>query len=370
MIIPQTDPKANYLAHQGEIDAAIMHTLNTGKYILGEQTHLFEQEFAAYVGQRYAVGVASGTDALFLALRACDVNASSEVITVSSTAVATIAAICMTGAKPVCIDVNPQTRTLDPDLLKSALTAHTRAIVPVHLYGQPAAMQSICEFAERHGLWVIEDCAQAHGATYRDRNVGAWGHLAAFSFYPTKNLGALGDGGAILCSDTAIYERLKSLRQYGWDEQRVSQREGINSRLDEVQAAILRVKLRHLEDDNARRRALAARYHELLAPSGLSLPLQHADTIHVFHLYVIEHPSRDLLRNFLAQQSIGTAIHYSLPAHLQPGYRDRIRVAGSLTNTERAARSVLSLPLYPELSVENIEQVAATIFEWLATQPD
>lgn len=369
MIVPQADPKANYLAHREEIDAAVMRVLNAGAYILGEETRLFEQEFASYIGQRYAVGVASGTDALFLALRACDIGASHEVITVAHTAVATIAAICMAGATPVCVDIDPQSRTLDPNLLEAALTPHTRAIVPVHLYGQPAAMQSICEFAEQHGLWVIEDCAQAHGAVYQGRKIGAWGQLAAFSFYPTKNLGALGDGGAILCSDSNLYERLKALRQYGWDEGRISQSAGVNSRLDELQAAVLRVKLRHLDDDNAQRRNLAARYMELLAPVGIALPKQDADSIPVFHLYVIQHALRDLLRAFLARRSIGTAIHYPLPAHLQPGYRDRIRVAGSLANTEYAAQSVLSLPLYPELRPESVEQVAAAIREWLADQP-
>lgn len=369
MIIPQADPRANYLSHQQEIDAAITRVLDTGKYILGEETNLFEQEFASYVGQSYALGVASGTDALFLALRACDIDESSEVITVSHTAVATIAAICMTGATPVCVDIDPKTQTLDSNLLEAALTSRTRAIIPVHLYGQPAAMQPICEFAGHHGLSVIEDCAQAHGAVYQGQNVGTWGQLAAFSFYPTKNLGALGDGGAVLCNDSTLYERLKLLRQYGWDEDRISQSAGINTRLDEIQAAILRVKLRHLDDDNAKRHVLAMRYTELLDAASLTLPAQQVNDIHAFHLYVVQHTSRDLLRAFLARKSIGTAIHYPLPAHLHPGYRDRIRVVGSLANTEHAARSVLSLPLYPELSLENVELVATAIHEWLADQP-
>lgn len=369
MIIPQADPQANYRAQQAAIDAAIRRVLDSGQYILGAETRAFETEFAAYIGQPYGVGVANGTDALALALRACGVDATREVITVAHTAVATIAAICQTGATPVCIDIDPHTLTLDPDHLAAALTPRTRAIVPVHLYGQPANLAAICTFAERHGLYVIEDCAQAHGAVYQNRRVGAWGHLAAFSFYPTKNLGALGDGGLIVGSNPALSARLLALRQYGWDDNRISQSDGVNSRLDELQAAVLRVKLRTLDADNARRHARAAQYTARLASTGLLLPTPPADSVHAYHLYVVQHANRDHLRAFLAERGIGSAIHYPVPAHLQPGYRERVRVVGPLTHTERAAQTVLSLPLYPELSPSAVDQVADALHAWCATQP-
>ena len=294
--IPQTDPRANYLAHKDEIDAAIAAVLAGGRYILGEQVAAFEREFAAYLGAgstegaTHAIGVGSGTDALHLALRACGIGPGDRVFTVSHTAVATVAAIELAGATPVLVDIDPATFTMDPNRLEEAVrrdeggnssnvkrhssivTRHS-AIIPVHLYGHPADMAAILEIARRYDLWVIEDCAQAHGATIDGQKTGTFGDIAAFSFYPTKNLGALGDGGAVVTSDPALAEQTRLLREYGWRERYVSAIPGLNSRLDELQAAILRVKLRYLDAENARRRALAAEYDRLLADSSVRTPI-------------------------------------------------------------------------------------------------
>ena len=360
MAIPAANPRAQYAAHRAEIDAAISGVLDAGRYILGEETRAFEREFAGYVGVGYGIGVGSGTEALHLALEACGVAAGDEVITVSHTAVATVSAIELSGATPVLIDIDPETYTLDPHRLESAITPRSKAVIPVHLYGAPADLDPILTIARRHNLKVIEDCAQAHGAMYRRKRVGAWGDIAAFSFYPTKNLGAIGDGGFVATNDAALAERARLLREYGWAERYVSSISGWNSRLDELQAAILRVKLRHLDADNARRRSLAAIYDEML-PVGIQKPIVPAGCEHVYHLYVIRHPRRDQLAAYLRNKDIGTGIHYPMPIHLQPAYRGRFGDAGSLPETERAAREVLSLPMYPELNEDQVRQVAETI---------
>lgn len=348
-MIPFANPKANYLAHKEEIDAAIARVLDSGQYILGEEVRLFEREFADYIGTRYAVGVGSGTDALHLALRACGVGPGDEVITVSFTAVATVAAIEMCGATPVLVDIDPDTYTMDARLIEPAITERTKAIIPVYLYGYPIDIISIMEIADRHKLLVVEDCAQAHGATFRGLKAGWGGHAAAFSFYPTKNLGALGDGGAVVTKSALLAARVRRLRQYGWDSQRTSLEPGVNSRLDEIQAAILRAKLHYLDVDNAKRVHLAKLYGEIVEG-------------HVYHLRVIRSKQRDELRAFLKERGIGTGVHYPVPIHLQPAYAGRVVQASPLLESMRAAKEVLSLPLYPELSEGEVEIVVEAIF--------
>jgi len=365
--IPFNDLRAQYLAHKDEIDAAVQRTLDSGWYILGSEAVAFETEFAAYCGVSGCVGVNSGTDALQLALRACGVGAGDEVITVAHTAVATVAAIRMTGATPVLVDIDPVTYTMDPAKLEDATTARTKAIVPVHLYGHPADLAAIGEVAHRRGLWLIEDCAQAHGAHYHARPVGSFGDLACFSFYPTKNLGAIGDGGAVVGSDPDLLAKVRLLREYGWTPlaRYVSQIEGVNSRLDELQAAILRVKLRYLDAENAVRRALAVAYAAHL-PAVIGRPVEQAGCRHVYHLYVVRVAGRDAVRARLAEAGIGTGIHYPVPVHLQPAYRSDALVARDLRETERAAGEILSLPMHPALTVEQVRQVATAVAAALA----
>lgn len=335
--------------------------------VLGQEVAAFEEEFAAYIGVRHAIGVASGTDALHLAMRAYGIGPGDEVITVSHTAVATVAAIELCGATPVLVDIDIATYTIDPNQLESAMTQQTKAVIPVHLYGHPADMESIISVAHRHGLWVIEDCAQSHGAVYKGRKAGAWGHIAAFSFYPTKNLGALGDGGMAVTDDADLADRVRLLRQYGWCRRYVSEVPSTNSRLDELQAAVLRVKLRYLDRENARRRKIAGTYTHLLADTSLRLPASHAGAEHVYHQYAVRTPQRDTLQAYMQEQGIGTLIHYPQPVHLQPAYADRLAAKGALPHSERAAAEVLSLPMYPELSDEQIELVADAIHRWQET---
>ncbi|MGA9347288.1 MAG: DegT/DnrJ/EryC1/StrS family aminotransferase [Anaerolineae bacterium] len=372
--IPQTDPRANYLAHRAEIDAAISRVLDSGWYILGQEVAAFEQEFAAYIGVRHAIGVASGTDALELGLRACGIGPGDAVFTVSHTAVATVAAIERCGATPILVDIDPTTYTIDPSHLEDALKAvinhpsstvhRPSSIIPVHLYGHPADMPAILDIARRYGLYVIEDCAQSHGAALNRRKTGTWGHIAAFSFYPTKNLGALGDGGMVVTDDADLAEQVRLLRQYGWRQRYVSEIAGTNSRLDELQAAILRVKLHYLDAENRRRQALADAYQELLSSTSLTLPQCAPMARHVYHQYVVRSERRDSLRVFLQERGISTLIHYPVPIHHQPAYRGRLRCDGSMVNTEKVAGEILSLPMYPELTSEQVHQVAEAIASW------
>ena len=360
MNIPFNELRSGYLAHQAEIDAAVQRVLASGWYILGQETAAFEQEFAAYCDAAGCVGVNSGTDALYLALRACGVGPGDEVITVAHTAVATVAAIRMTVATPVLVDIDPDTYTMAPAALAAAMTPATRAVIPVHLYGHPADMDAIREIAAT--CFVIEDCAQAHGAQYKGRPVGSFGDLACYSFYPTKNLGALGDGGAVTGNDAELLDKVRLLREYGWTPQAryVSHVEGVNSRLDELQAAILRVRLRHLDADNAARRRLAAFYDELL-PAAVKRPVAHPDAHHVYHLYVIQYAARDGLRARLAEQGVGAGIHYPVPVHLQPAYQSGQVRCHALPVTERAAGEVLSLPMYPTLTETQVRAVADAV---------
>ncbi len=370
--VPQTSPLANYLAHRAEIDAAIAQALAGGRYILGPQVACFEREFAAFLGVGHVIGVASGTDALHLALRACQVGHGAPVFTVSHTAVATVAAIEHAGATPCLVDISAPTYTLDPDRLEDAVRAVSRergagasrrgparrgAIIAVHLYGHPADMVALGEIARRYDLWLIEDCAQSHGASIGERMTGSIGDIAAFSFYPTKNLAALGDGGAIATNDPELAERARLLREYGWRERYVSALPGYNSRLDELQAAILRVKLRHLRAENERRRVLAARYRAGLSNTSLVLPVERPGVTHVYHQFVVRHPQRDVLRERLAAAGIGTLVHYPLPVHCQSAYQDRVWIGTGLPVTEQAAREVMSLPMFPELQDEQVVRV-------------
>lgn len=366
MIVPQSDPKASYLEHQREIDEAIRQTLESGWYILGQQVSAFEEEFADFLGAAHCIGVANGTDALTLALRACGIGAGDAVITVSHTAVATVAAIELAGAVPLLVDIDPETFTISPQAIENAINKYqgkTRleAIIAVHLYGHPAEMRAIAELARRFDLRVIEDCAQAHGSKIGGQRVGTFGDIAAFSFYPTKNLGALGDGGAVVTNDAALAKRVRLLREYGWRERYVSEIAGMNSRLDELQAAILRVKLKHLDEENERRRQIAQIYHECLPAASLQLPIRRADVSHVYHQYVVRTGERDRLKKRLKEQGIGTLIHYPVPIHLQPAYRNRVQLGGGLPETELAACEVLSLPMYPQLGDERVERICAAI---------
>lgn len=359
--IPFLDLTAAYRRLQAEIDAALGRVAAGGRYILGDEVAAFESEFAAYLGVDHAVGVASGTDAVMLALRACDVGPGDEVITVSHTAVATVAAIELCGATPCLVDIDAATFTMAPAALEAAITPRTKAVVVVHLYGNPADMDAILPIARAHGLAVIEDCAQAHGARYCGRMVGALGDVAAFSFYPTKNLAALGDGGAVATNRPEIADRLRQLRQYGWRERYISEIPGVNSRLDELQAAVLRVRLCRLDEENDARRRLAAAYRQALAGLSVTTPYARPDDKHVYHLYVIQTERRDALQAHLTRQGIGTAIHYLVPVHRQPAYTRLGYGPGSLPATEAAAREILSLPLYPDLPPDAVATVAGAI---------
>lgn len=361
MIVPFVDLQAGYQTLQQEIDEVVSRVLKGGWYILGSEVDQFEQEFASYCQVSHAVGVASGTDAILLALKACGIGPGAEVITVSHTAVATVAAIELSGARAVMVDVDAETYTIDPRLVEAAITPETRAILPVHLYGQPAEMERLSEIARQNGLFLIEDCAQAHGARYRGKVVGSMGHVAAFSFYPTKNLGAFGDGGMVVTSDPDLDLRLRQLRQYGWQQRYISERRGYNSRLDELQAAILRVKLRHLDAFNKRRRGIAEVYQRRLSDAPVLLPQEADECEHVYHLYVIQSERRDALQAHLQASGIGAAIHYPVPVHRQPAYDALGYRPGSLPVTESLASHILSLPMYPEMTSEQADIVAESI---------
>jgi dTDP-4-amino-4,6-dideoxygalactose transaminase len=371
--IPQTSPRASYLAQQPEIDAAVSRVLEGGGYILGREVEIFESAFADFIGVAHAVACASGTDAIELALRACGIGTGDLVFTVSHTAVATVAAIERAGAIAVLIDIEPGTYTMAAyelsRALRTQLSGRPAAVLPVHLYGQPAELCALGDIARAHGLRLIEDCAQSHGASYRGRATGSVGDVGCFSFYPTKNLGAAGDGGMVITNDAAIATALREIREYGWKERFVSTRIGINSRLDPIQAAILDVKLRNLAGDNARRQAIASRYDAGLAGLPLIAPARRADAIHVFHQYVIRLAERDALRERLQAAGIGTGVHYPVPVHLQPAYRDRCAAGPSgLGLTERAAGQILSLPMYPQLSDAEVDRVISEISEFFANQ--
>lgn len=365
--VPQANPGAGYRALKPEIDAAIARALDSGWYILGQEGRAFETEFAAWLGHGTAIGCGNGTDAIALALRGLGIGPGSTVVTVSHTAVATVAAIESTGATALLLDIEPAHYTMDPAELAQVLISlpaglpPIRAVIPVHLYGQVADIEVIDHLCRRHGVALIEDCAQAHGAKRNGRMAGTFGDAATFSFYPTKNLGALGDGGAVVARDPELAARIAAARQYGWRQHYISDFVGVNSRLDEIQAAILRAKLPHLDAANARRRAIAAVYDAKL---GEQRPSQRRGSTHVYHLYVVRVPDRDAVQTRLRGRGIGTGIHYPVPVHLQPAYLGRVALGpAGCQQTERAAAEILSLPLYPELTDEQVAHVAAAL-DW------
>jgi dTDP-4-amino-4,6-dideoxygalactose transaminase len=368
MTIPFLDLKAINLTQQEDIEQAMRRVLHSGWYVLGKEVEAFEQAFAAYCGTRHAIGVANGLDAIFLLLKAYGVGPGDEVIVPSNTYIATWLAVTHCGATPVPVEPVEGTYNLDPQRVAAAITPRTRAIIPVHLYGQPADMDPLMELARTHGLKVIEDSAQAHGALYRGRKVGALGHASAFSFYPGKNLGALGDAGAITTDDDALAQTLRTLRNYGSQKKYHNELAGFNSRLDELQAAVLSVKLPALDRQNAARAAIAACYSEGLAGvAGLRLPEVMAGTEPVWHLYVVRHAQRDALAAKLAAAGIGTLVHYPLPPHLQPAYAAAEIGPGSLPISEAMHREVLSLPMGPTMTLEQARQVVAAVRAAVAT---
>jgi dTDP-4-amino-4,6-dideoxygalactose transaminase len=361
-VIPWASPAAQYRAHKQLIEAAISRVLDSGAYVLGSEVESFERAFAEYCGVPHAIGVGSGTDALIIALRGLGIGAGDEVVTVSHTALATVAAIIATSATPALLDVDAMTWTIDPGRIENAIGPRTKAIVAVHLYGRPADLDAIWAIAKRRGLRLVEDCAQAAGARYRERRVGSIGDVGCFSFYPTKNLGAIGDGGMVTTADSALASRMRRLHQYGWNETRETEDVGVNSRLDPLQAAILAAKLPHLEADNVRRAAIAARYAEGFSGLPLVLPTACEECAHVYHLYVIACDERDALMEHLRRSGVGCEIHYPVPVHLQKGYAERVRVPqGGLPVTERLVRRIISLPIYPELGNAEVDRVIATI---------
>lgn len=357
MMVPFLDLKATYLELQNELDEAYRRVMNSGWYVLGNEVEAFEDEFAAFCGVRHCVGVGNGLDALNLILRAAGIGKGDEVLVPSNTYIATWLAVSYTGATPVPVEPDETTYNINPDRIEQAITKRTKAIIPVHLYGQTADMDAISRLAARHNLLVIEDAAQAHGAQLRGRRTGSLGHAAGFSFYPGKNLGAFGDGGAITTDDPELAERAKMLRNYGSRLKYYNDEKGVNSRLDELQAALLRVKLRHLDEWNERRRAIAGCYRKHLAGANLALPCVAEASGHVWHLFVVRHSDRDRLHQHLASAGVGTLIHYPVPPHLQPAYREAGLCEGSLPISERLHREVLSLPIGPHLSSEQVLRV-------------
>lgn len=367
--IPLVDLKAQYEPLKEEVLTALSDVLDGMKLFLGENVFQLESEFADLCGAKLAIGVGSGTDAIYLALRALDIGPGDEVITAPNSFFATASAIAMTGAKPVFADIDPETYTIDPAAIERAITERTKAIVPVHLYGHPADMQAINRVAAAHGLPVIEDACQSHGAECGGRRTGTLGEAAAFSFYYSKNLGAYGEGGIVVSNSRNLATKIQLLRNHGSAKRYEHMVMGMNSRLDEMQAAILRIKLRYLEQWNIRRRALAQDYNKRLADfPELILPTERPWAMHVYHLYVIRTPHRDEMLEWLNKHGIGAAVHYPIPIHLQEamgpsGYRE-----GDFPVAERAAKEILSLPIYPELGVDDVNYICQTIGDFLRTK--
>lgn len=360
-MIPFVDLRAQHQAIRHELDAAIAAVLARADFVLGPEVEAFEEAFAEYCGVRHAVAVNSGTSALHLALLAAGVGPGDEVITVPFTFVATAIAIEMSGARPVFVDIHPETFTMDPARIPNVVTARTKAIIPVHLYGQPADMDPILEVARRHGLVVIEDAAQAHGAEYCGRRTGGLGQLGCFSFYPSKNLGACGEGGLVSTDDSALAREVRMLRDCGQDRKYHHVRRGFNYRLAGIQGAVLGVKLKYLDPWTRLRRTHAAHYGQALAGAGVGCPAEAPYARHVYHLFVVRTRARESLRDSLAAEGIQTGLHYPSPVHRQPAYADLGYPAGSFPASEQAAAEVVSLPMFPELTADQIGRVAAAI---------
>ena len=361
MMIPLLDLKAQYQSIKQEMDAAVLRVLENAQFILGPEVAAFEKEFAAYIGASEAIGLNSGTSALHLALLAAGIGPGDEVITVPFTFIATTAAIVYAGATPVFVDIEPATFNMNVEQIEAAITPRTKAIMPVHLFGQPAEMDAIMRIARQHGLVVIEDAAQSHGAEYKGRRAGSIGDMGCFSFYPGKNLGACGEGGAVVTSNPELAHKIRILRDWGCEKKYIHELKGYNYRMEGMQGAVLRVKLRHLEAWTEARRAHAAQYQSLLADSGVTLPVALPHVRHVFHVYTIRTKNRAALRAELERAEIQTGIHYPLPVHLQPAHADLNYSRGAFPVAEQACEEVLALPIYPEMTGAQLEYVARTI---------
>jgi len=366
--VPFVDLQAQHRALRDELNQAIQRVMDRCDFALGQDVVRFEEEFAAFCGTRHAVGVDSGLSALELSLRALGIGPGDEVIVPAHTFIATAAAVTFAGAQPILVDVDPATYNIDVAQVEAAITPRTRAIIPVHLYGLPAAVDAIMSLADRHDLAVIEDACQAHGAYYKGRRVGSLGHAAAFSFYPTKNLGGCGDAGMVVTDDAGVAEQVRAMRNCGQKAKYIHELPPFNHRLDTLQAAILRVKLRYLDQWNEARRRNAALYTKLLTGSGIVTPVEDPDSVHVYHLYVVRTPRRDGLQAYLREQGIGTAIHYPVPIHLQPFYAGNGFRRGQFPVTEGLCDEIISLPMFPEMTTEQVERVAANVAEFLVKE--
>jgi dTDP-4-amino-4,6-dideoxygalactose transaminase len=364
MEVPYFDLPAQIKALRLQLDAAIARTLDHCSFCLGPDVARFEQDFAAYIGAAYCIGFNNGTSALHIAARLLDLGPGDEVITTPATFVATSWALAYVGAKPVFVDIDEATFNLNPALIERAITPRTKAVMPVHLYGHPCDLDPIVEICRKHNLALIEDAAQAHGARYKGKTVGTFGDLAAFSFYPGKNLGACGEGGALVTNSKAYDTRARALREHGSSTRYYHDEVGYNYRMEGIQGAVLGVKLPHLPDWTAARRRIAHRYHERLAGSPLRLPREAAGAESVYHLYVVRHPKREKLKEFLQTKGIGTALHYPVPLHLQKCFSGLGYKAGDFPVAEKAAKECLSLPIYPELTDQQVEYVAAQISQF------
>ena len=359
-LITCANPKAQFLAHKDEINDAVNDVLNSSTYILGKNVELFENEFSDYIGSKYSVGVANGTDALELALIALNIGKGDEVISVSHTAIATISAITSSGATPVMVDIEDKYYTIDPKKIKSAISKKTKALIVVHLYGQSANIEKLSDICKNFNIHLIEDVSQAHGAEYRGKKLGTFGEIGCFSCYPTKNLGAIGDGGIVVTNKKFLFEKIRNMRQYGWKQRNISLYHGRNSRLDEIQAAILRVKLKYLDKDNNERIEIAKIYNNSL-PKVIIRPSLRKFSKHVYHLYAIKFEERNKLLNYLEKKNIYPGIHYPIPIHMQKAYKYIQRIPEKLNVTECIAKTTLSLPLYPGLSHQDVKRVVDEI---------
>lgn len=363
MKVPFLDLKRQYLAIRDEIDVAVAEVLDSGWFILGPKVAEFEQQFAQYLGVKHAIGVANGTEALQLALLAVGVKPDDEVI-LPANSYPSAFAIAATSAVPKLVDIDCKSFNIDPSLIEESISSKTKAVMPVHLYGQPSEMEQIVQIAKKHNLFVIEDCAQAHGAVYQGKRVGVFGDVGCFSFYPTKNLGAYGDGGMVVSNNDRLAEEIKQLRVYGEEKRYKSVVKGINSRLDELQAAILLVKLKYLDEWNQKRRKHAKRYLDLLSDVDLTLPKEVTGSSHVYHLFVVRTERRDELQRYLTKRGIGSAVHYPSPIHFQPSFKYLGYRQDDFSVSEKASQEILSLPMFPELSKEEITRVSETIHEF------